>query len=59
MLERNISEAEVTEVLQNYEVALPVDNDCTNFYKVIGRRRIRVTLANDKKTIVTLTEELP
>jgi hypothetical protein len=58
MSERMISEAEVTDVLRNYEAALPGDNDCTNFYKVIGRRRIRVTLANDKKTIVTLTEEL-
>ena len=57
MNERNISEADVADVLRNYEVALPGLNDCTNYYKIIGSRRIRVTLADDKRTIVTLTEE--
>ena len=56
---RKISEAEVDEVLSSYNVCLPGKNNCTNFYKVIEGRRIRVTVAADNVTIVTVTEEMP
>ena len=43
MWERSVTEAEVDEVLREYETDLPARKGRRNRYKVIGNRRIRIT----------------
>jgi hypothetical protein len=57
MLERRIGLKEVEETLRHYETSVPGRSGATNYYKVIGSRRIRVTVASDGRTIETVTEE--
>ena|SRR6202035_36268 len=57
MRKRSISATEVEETLRHYETAVPARSGATNYCKVIGSRRIRVTVAPDDITIKTVTEE--
>ncbi|MBC5810709.1 MAG: hypothetical protein GIW95_07660 [Candidatus Eremiobacteraeota bacterium] len=57
MIRRRITVAEVEATLRFYETSTPGHTGARNFYKSISNRRIRVTVAPDLHTIITVTEE--
>ncbi len=61
MILRTITEDDVENIIHSYEVALPGHTGATNYYKVIGTRRLRVTAHPDPTTgelvVRTVTEE--
>ncbi len=60
-VERSITDADVEEVLRNYETELPAKSGRRNRYKSISGRRIRVTfhvLSTDEYYVWTVTAEV-
>ena len=57
MVLRKITRREVEDTLRDYQTASPGRDGAMNYYKVIGVRRIRVTVASDGLTIRTVAEE--
>ena len=60
MIERHVTEAEVEEVLQNYQAELPAKHGRRNRYGTIAGRRVRVTFdkfSTDEYFVWTVTSD--
>jgi len=56
MARYGVSAVQIELVLREYDTAVPARNGCTNYFKKLGGRRVRVTLSADGR-IVTVWKE--